>query len=365
MKDCTRKAQGIRKKQLNNRVLIKKLMLVIILAAIFILDTLSELEIAAAVFYVVVILLAVRYLPSPRAVILLTGVCVVLTIASFFLTRSGAFEAGLINCIISLMALILTTYIALRMQEAEKQANQANAQLTRVARIQSLGELTATIAHEINQPLAAAVASADACRNWLLRDTPDLERAKKALERIQCETKRASDVVTRIRSISKNEAPNKQVIDLNVIVGEILALSTTLIDRNEIHFEWVKYPEPLSIKADKVQIMQVVSNLLLNAIDALKERPDDNRFMTLTTGHNDEQVILTLTDTGTGIKNKDLNHIFDAFWTTRKGGTGLGLTLCRAIIEAHEGILRAEHNPHGGTTMRITLPKTENIGRHS
>lgn len=330
-------------------------MLIFILATIFIFDTLSSLEIAAAVFYIAVILVG-AHSTSAKGIIILCITCTLLTVTSFLLTEKGMFEAGLINCIIALVALYLTTYIALRTQIAEKNAINATHQVTRMARIQSLGELTASIAHEINQPLAATTASADACRNWLVRDKPDIDRAIQALERIRREARRASEVIERIRRLSKNEITQKEICDFNEIVSETLTLSNALIEHHDIELTWNRHNAPLIVNADRVQIVQVIGNLLLNAIEALQPRSITERFITVKTFAQNDQAYFRVTDTGIGLSEDDMKHIFDAFWTKRDGGTGLGLTLCRAIVEAHKGIAVVRANPHGGTIFEIILP---------
>ncbi|WP_245256528.1 sensor histidine kinase [Bartonella tamiae] len=325
------------------------------MVTIFIFDTVSRLEIAAAVFYIIVILIGARYFVA-RGIILLSVVCTVLTISSFLLTKDGAYKEGLINTIIALMALYLTSYIVIRAQMSEKRAMNATEQMTRMARIQSLGELTASIAHEINQPLAATTASADACRNWLVRDKPDIGRAVQALERISKEAHRASEVIERVRRLSKNEITKKEIVDFNEIVAETIALSKALIEHNDIELHWNRCESKLLIDADRVQIMQVIGNLFLNAIEALNIRHAADRFITVKTFILDNRANLRMTDTGIGISDDDLKHIFDAFWTKREGGTGLGLTLCRAIVEAHKGVITARTNPHGGAIFEISLP---------
>lgn len=340
--------------------LLPKIALAPFLGAIFILDTISRLEIAAAVFYIVVILISARFL-TQRGIWVLSTICFILTVLSFFLTRSGAVEAGFINCIIALMALILTSYLVTRAQTAEGAALKATQQLNRVARIKSLGELTASIAHEINQPLAAASSSADACRNWLNKEPVEVERALAALERINREISRASDVITRIRSLAKNELPHKQPYDLNDIVEEALSLASHLIARHSIHLEWQKDEQPLMINADKVQMLQVITNIILNAIEAVRQKKPQQRDIIVVTLYNQHRIHLSVMDSGCGLSDQQMKQIFDAFWTTREGGTGLGLTLCRAIVEAHRGIINVEHNPKGGAIFNISLPENKII----
>lgn len=244
---------------------------------------------------------------------------------------------------------------------AEKRAYNATQQMTRMARIQSLGELTASIAHEINQPLAATLASAEACHNWLSREAPDTQKAIQALERIKRETCRVSEVIERIRRLSKNEVMKKEIVDFNNIVEETLALSKALIEHNDIELTWNRTIDPLIVEVDRIQMMQVLGNLILNAIDAFQASNKAERFITLKTFTLENKIYMRLTDTGAGLSNNDIKHIFNAFWTSRDGGTGLGLTLCRAIIEAHKGIITAKPNPHGGAVFEIALP---NMKKH-
>lgn len=352
-----RATRTLRTRNLTTKAFAFRFILLIVITAIFIFDTLSKLEIAAAVFYIVVILIGSRGF-SRLGVIALSSICFALTVISFFATKTGDLQTGLANTLIALMALVSTTYIVVWAKTAEQNAIRALERLNRVARIQSLGELIASIGHEINQPLAAATVSADACRNWLFRDPPDIDRAKAALERVTRETSRAAAVIERIRSLSKNEAPYKEFFDLNTIVAETLEISAQQIDTIGIHLEWNKADQPLIIEADRVQLMQVTSNLVLNAISAVKTQKSTNRFISVTTRRDENhKVCLIITDTGCGIAESDLAHIFDAFWTKREGGTGLGLTLVRAIVEAHKGIIEARHNPHGGASFKVVFPE--------
>lgn len=203
------------------------------MAGIFIADTVTDYAIAAAVFYTAVILVATRIL-SGAAVVVLACICVALTLISFFLTPSGAYEVGIVNTGISIVAIGVTTYLSLRMVAAKAEALEARDRLLRIARVTTLGQLSASIAHEVNQPLAAVVASGGACARWLSQEPPNLEKARRALDRIVSDANRASQVIARIRALSKGEAPHRQPFDLREAVREIVTLSRSEIERSGI-----------------------------------------------------------------------------------------------------------------------------------
>lgn len=328
-----------------------------LMAGVFVADTVTRLEIAVAVFHVLVILLAMLLLPR-RGVILVAVACVVLTLASMLITASGLrmHESGLINGAISIAAIGITTYLALRLAAAQAAAHEARAQLARIARIRSLGELTTSIAHEVNQPLAAISASAHAGLRWLRMAPPNLERAERAVERVVADAQRASDVITRVRSLARNEAPQRLALDVNAAVIEAVAIARGEIDRHDIALA-IDLEEGLpSVLADPVQLQQVLGNLVLNAVEAMQQSA--TRRLSLATSRDGTRVMLTVSDTGPGLSAQAQTHLFDAFWTTKEGGIGLGLTLCRAIVEAQGGTLEAQSPPAGGAVFRVSLPAT-------
>lgn len=334
------------------------MLLALPMTAIFLADTFTRLEIAVAVFYVAIILAALSFLPR-RGVIGVALACGALTVISLFLTPvdGGPRELGLINALISISAIAITAYLALKRSAAEAAAFEARAQLTRMARIQALGELTASIAHEINQPLAAIAASGSACQRWLEHEPPNLERALRALQRMIDDASRASEVVARIRRQARNAEPQRVAMDLADVVDEVVALAQGELHRNQVALsERIQAGLPV-VLADRVQMGQVIINLMLNAIEALRDSPKGGRQITLRlVSPAPGRVQFSMEDTGPGLGPQARERLFDTFWTTKPEGTGLGLTISRAIVESHGGRLWAEPSVAGGAVFCFTLP---------
>ena len=326
-----------------------------LMAGIFIADTGTDLEIAAALFYIAIILLAIGRFPR-RNVIALAGLCILLTLVSSTLTAGGSREAGIVNMAISTSAISITTWLALRVVAAEAAAHQARAQLVRIARVTGLGELTASIAHEVNQPLAGIVSSGNACLRWLGQDPPNVERARGSAERILGDANRAAAVIQRVRSLARHEAPKRERVDLNETIGEAILFAQGELDRGGISLT-LELAETLPVVlADRVQLLQVVGNLLLNAIEALARVPEAERRIAIATTAEDPSVVMTIADSGMGFAAGAREQLFEAFWTTREGGTGIGLTISRAIVEAHGGRIWAAANAPSGAIFRVSLP---------
>lgn len=326
------------------------------MAIIFVMDTITDYAIAAAVFYTTVILVATRLL-SARAVVVLACSCVVLTLVSFAFTRSGVYEVGLVNTGISIVAIGVTTYLALRLVAAEATAFETRERLLRIARVTSLGELTASIAHEINQPLTAIVTSAGACTRWLAQQPPSLDNARRAIDRIVQEANRSSEVIARIRGFTSGKEPQRSAFDLNDAIGEIVSLARSQIDHHEIALTFQLQPSLPAVMADKVQIEQVVGNLLLNAIEAIAISAKGVRELEIVSSTGEAgKLRFSISDSGVGFRQGEIEHLFDAFWTTKADGIGLGLTISRSIIEANGGRIWAESNEQGGAVFLFELP---------
>lgn len=326
------------------------------MACIFVADTVTDYAIAAAAFYTAVILVATRVLSS-KAVVALACLCVMLTLISFFMTRSGAYEVGIVNTGISIVAIGVTAYLSLRMVAAKEEALEARDRLLRIARVITLGQLSASIAHEVNQPLAAVVASGGACARWLAQDPPNLDKARRALDRIVSDANRASEVIARIRALSKGEAPRRQPFDLKAAILEIVTLSRGEIERGGITLQLDLYDDMPSVFADRVQVQQVISNLVLNASEALADRALPERSLRISASEADpDTVVLAVADSGAGLTPNAREHLFDAFWTTKEGGMGLGLTISQTIVEANGGQISALPRPGGGTVFEVRLP---------
>lgn len=324
-------------------------------AIIFIADTLTDLEIAVAVFYVAVVLIAADFLRT-KGVLVVAASCMVLTLVSFMFTRSGAYEAGLINCVLSLGALVVTTYLALTKSSAILAEHEARAQLVRLARVNSLGELTASIAHEVNQPLTGVINSGSAGLRWLAAEPPNLGKARQALERMIGDTNRASSVVERVRSLAKRAEPKAEWLNAAAIVNEIIVLSRGELDQNHIVIRMHVAEDLPLVFADGIQIQQVLLNVILNAMEAMAKTPPEQRQIIIGLSRNDGGFVeFSITDNGCGISPDEAERVFDAFHSTKASGMGIGLAISRSIIEAHGGRIWAAARPSGGAEIHFTL----------
>jgi len=325
---------------------------------IFAIDTMTDYEIAAAVFYTVVIVMAARILMR-RGLIALACVCLGLTVASLMLTQHGNSRSGLINTGIGLAAICITTWLILKMSAARTAAHDAQAQLMRIARVKSLEGLTTSIAHEINQPLAAIATSGHACQRWLAQSPPNLDKTRQALARILADTGRASSIITRVRSLTRGEPPRKSAFEFNPAIMEIIAQSQAEIARHGIVLDTALYPDLPLACADRVQIQQVVGNLILNAIEAMADVPLHTRRLRIMSDLDRGAIVLAVFDSGPGLPDEVLAHLFEAFWTSKPEGIGVGLSISRAIVEANRGQIWAEPGEAGGAVFRFTVPAVQ------
>lgn len=326
-----------------------------LMAVIFIADTITDLEIAVAVFYVAVVLIAAGFLRA-RSVLVVAASCVVLTLASFMFTRSGAYEAGVINCALSIGAIVVTTYLALTKSSAILAEHEARAQLVRLARVNSLGELTASIAHEVNQPLTGVINSGNAGLRWLAAEPPNLSKARQALERIIGDANRASSVVERVRSLAKRVEPKAEWLNAAAIVNETIALSRGELDQNHIVIRTHVAKDLPLVFADSVQIQQVLLNIILNAMEAMTTTPPEQREISIELSrHEGGFVEFSIADNGCGISPEEVDGVFDAFHSTKAEGMGIGLAVSRSVVEAHGGRIRAGPRSDGGAEFHFTL----------
>jgi len=243
-----------------------------------------------------------------------------------------------------------------RAEEERERLRQLEADLAHINRVNMLGELSAALAHEIKQPIAASITSANACLRWLARDPPDLERARAAAARIEQDGNRAADVINRLRSFyKKGSPPKREMVDVREIIQEMTALLRTEAFRHSVRIHSELHEERPHVLADRVQLQQVFMNLMLNAIEAMK---DSGGELTITSRLNPEgQLVVSISDTGVGLPAADsAERIFDAFHTTKPQGTGMGLAISRSIVEAHGGRVWATANQEAGATFHFTLP---------
>jgi PAS domain S-box-containing protein len=244
-------------------------------------------------------------------------------------------------------------------QEREK-LRQLEADLAHINRVNMMGELAAALAHEIKQPIAASITSANALLRWLAHDPPDLERARAAAARIEQDGNRAADVINRLRSFYKKGAPpEREMVDVKEIIHEMIVLLRDEAVRNSITIHSELDAETLNILADRVQLQQVFMNLMLNAIEAMKETGGE---LTIRSGLNQEgQLLISISDTGVGLPLENTERIFDAFHTTKPQGTGMGLAITRSILESHGGRIWATANQGVGATFHFTIPAESEV----
>jgi PAS domain S-box-containing protein len=241
-------------------------------------------------------------------------------------------------------------------EEERERLRQAQSELAHINRVTTMGELAASIAHEIKQPISAAHTNAKTCLRWLGRDRPDIEEAREAASRMIKDAARASEIISRIRALFKKGESQREWVDVNEVIGEMISLMRGEAARSGISIHTELAPELPRVRADRVQLQQVFLNLMLNGIDAVNETnvPGD---LTIKSQRNpDYQVLISISDTGVGLPPERAGKVFEAFFTTKPQGTGMGLSISRSIIESHGGRLWATGNPDRGATFQFTLP---------
>jgi C4-dicarboxylate-specific signal transduction histidine kinase len=249
---------------------------------------------------------------------------------------------------------------SIRADQAEQALRKAQAELAHVTRVTTLGELTASIAHEINQPLAAVITNADACLSWLDRDPPDIDAARRSVEWIVEDGNRTSEVIKRVRALAKKTDIEKSLLDITDVANEAMTLVQRELSSHGAVLKLELAPGLPRILADRVQLQQVIINLVINAVEAMESVTGRPRDLTVRSGrHEADTVFLSVADSGVGIADADAERMFTPFFTTKSSGLGMGLSICRSIVEAHEGRLSAFRNDRGGATFRFVLPVHE------
>ncbi|MET4118311.1 PAS domain S-box-containing protein [Bradyrhizobium sp. JR1.5] len=246
-------------------------------------------------------------------------------------------------------------------RESERRYSEVQMELVHANRVATMGQLSASIAHEVNQPIGATLNNASAALHWLSKEPADLEKAREALNRIFANGKRVSEVVGRIRALFKKAPLRKEDVDINEAILEVIALTRGEVVKNGISVQSHLGDGLPLIQGDRVQLQQVIMNLIINAVEALSSISGDPRELVITTGKGEpDGVLVVLRDSGPGLSSLGLERIFDAFNTTKPGGLGMGLSICRTIIEAHGGRLWATATQPRGATFQFTLPARSN-----
>jgi len=243
------------------------------------------------------------------------------------------------------------------LMKASEALREAQEELARATRLTAMGELTASIAHELKQPLAGAVANSDACLSWLSSQPPNLDEARAAADRVIEAATRASDLIRRIQGLFKKAAPERIRVNINEVIEETLGLIRSEVLRNNVSLQTELGSQLPLVLGDRVQLQQVVLNLVKNGIEAMSGVQDRALQLRISSVKQDpNQVVVAVADSGAGIDPQVIGRIFEPFYTTKPEGTGMGLAISRSIVEAHGGRLWAEPNTPRGTTFQCTLP---------
>jgi len=243
-----------------------------------------------------------------------------------------------------------------RRQLAEVQSRQRMAELAHVNRFSTAGELTASIAHEINQPLGSILTNAETAQEILKSPSPDIAELNEIVVDILRDDRRASEVIRRMRSLLTKAPFELKSLDLNDVARETVEFLSALAIARKVELISLITQNKLPILGDRIQLQQVILNLVVNGIDAMKDAPTENRIISIRTSRIEQFAELSVSDLGPGIPEDKLKEVFEPFFTSKAEGMGMGLSIARTIIEAHNGLISAKNRDHGGASFRIRLP---------
>jgi C4-dicarboxylate-specific signal transduction histidine kinase len=242
-------------------------------------------------------------------------------------------------------------------RKSQAALNAAQTALAHACRVATLGEISASIAHEVNQPLAAIVANGQACLRFLCRDAPDLNYVRGAIEWIIKDGNRAAEVIRRVRGLLKNESTQKNLLDVNDLVSEVAALMQRELSAQHVTLRLELASALPLIMGDRIQLQQVIINLVVNGVDAMQAVADRSHVLLIRSYEDAHQVVVAVKDSGVGIPAEIADRLFDAFFSTKPSGLGIGLSICRSIIGDHGGQLWATSNTEEpGATFQFALP---------
>jgi C4-dicarboxylate-specific signal transduction histidine kinase len=243
-----------------------------------------------------------------------------------------------------------------QLMQASEALREAQAELAHINRVTAMGQLAASITHEVNQPLTAMITNADVALRWLDRQPPNVDEARQALDCITKDSKRASEVIGRIRALIRKEPPRKDDIEINKVILEVIALTRAELMKNGVSAQ-TQLTEGLPlIRVDRVQLQQVILNLILNAVQAMSGVTERTRELLISTGQEASgAVLVTVQDSGPGFSPESFDRVFDPFYTTKANGMGMGLSICRSIVDAHGGRIWAARTAGLGAAVRFSL----------
>jgi C4-dicarboxylate-specific signal transduction histidine kinase len=241
-------------------------------------------------------------------------------------------------------------------KRAQEALQQAQAELAHVTRVTTLGELTASIAHEVNQPLAAIITNGEACLRWLGNKTPNLEEARGAVERMIRDGNRAGEVIQRLRALTRKTDPQNAPLDINDVIHDVVGLVQREVSSHRVRLRLDLDSGLDPVLGDRVQLQQVIINLIVNSVEAMANVAERRELMIRVREHDPAHVLVAVQDSGVGISPDQLDRVFNAFFTTKADGMGMGLSICRSIVEGHGGRLWASCNEGSGVTFQFTVP---------
>ena len=273
------------------------------------------------------------------------------------LVGAAAFDETANQCVSFVLDLTERKRAEAEARESERRYREVQMELAHANRVATMGQLTASIAHEVNQPLAGVIANAEACLRWLDRETPDLDAARRSVEWIVDDGNRASAVIRRVRALANKTDLEKMPLDVNDVVRETIALVQRELISHRVSLQMELAPALPMILGDRVQLLQVIINLVMNGIEAMQAVSDRPRELVIRSRQDEtHQVFVSVTDCGVGISAENADRLFNAFFTTKANGMGMGLSICRSIVEAHGGRMSAANNVGPGASFQFTLP---------